>query len=134
MKAASSPRTWSRAALDVKFMVPDGCFEKAFIDGGRRRQPQRPRATSPSAACRREKLKGKGAEFVEKYKEKYNAEPEAYAVYGYEAAKVALEAIETAGKKDRDAIRAGRRLRSRTSTARSATGRSTRTATPRSPP
>jgi len=30
--------------------------------------------------------------------------PEAYAVYGYEAAKVALEAIKNAGKKDRAAI------------------------------
>ncbi len=31
--------------------------------------------------------------------------PEGYAIYGYEAAKVALEAIAKAGVKDRDAIR-----------------------------
>ena len=30
--------------------------------------------------------------------------PEAYAIYGYEAAKVALEAIADAGKKDRRAV------------------------------
>jgi len=43
---------------------------------------------------------------VENYRKKYNHEPEAYAVYGYESAKVVLEAVARAGKKDRDAIRA----------------------------
>ena len=33
-------------------------------------------------------LTGAGKAFVEKYKEKYKTDPEAYAVYGYEAAKV----------------------------------------------
>jgi branched-chain amino acid transport system substrate-binding protein len=49
-------------------------------------------------------LKGKGADFYAKYKEKFNGEPEVYAVYGYETAKVALDAIRQAGKKDRAAI------------------------------
>jgi branched-chain amino acid transport system substrate-binding protein len=47
---------------------------------------------------------GKGKEFVEKYQAKYGKMPEAYSIYGYEAAKVALEAIRQAGKKDRAAI------------------------------
>ena len=52
-----------------------------------------------------EKLTGAGAEFVKKYKAKYEGrEPEAYAVYGYVAARVALDAIAKAGKKDRLAI------------------------------
>ena len=51
-----------------------------------------------------EKLTGKGLEFVERYKEKYGDVPEAYAVYGYEAACVAIEAIRRAGSKDRRAI------------------------------
>lgn len=86
-----------------KLIAPDGCYEKAFIDsagtglegivyvtfGGK----------DPS------KLTGPGKAFVEKYREKYKAEPEAYAVYGYEATKVALAAIKKAGKKDRNAIR-----------------------------
>ena len=38
-------------------------------------------------------LTGAGAEFVKKYREKYNKEPEAYAVYGYEAAKVFLRCV-----------------------------------------
>ena len=48
-----------------------------------------------------EKQVGKGKEFVDKYKAKYGVMPEAYSIYGYEAAKVALEAIRKAGKKDR---------------------------------
>ena len=50
-------------------------------------------------------LTNKQTELRDKYREKYKTEPEAYAVYGYEAAKVALEAIKKVNKKDRDAIR-----------------------------
>jgi len=52
-----------------------------------------------------DQLQGKGKVFVENYKKKYGKEPEAYAAYGYECGKVALEAIRRAGKKDREAIR-----------------------------
>ena len=46
-----------------------------------------------------EQLTGKGADFVKKYKERYKAEPQAYAVYGYVAAKVALDAMALCLKK-----------------------------------
>jgi branched-chain amino acid transport system substrate-binding protein len=87
----------------IALMGPDGIFEQAFLDdagdaaegvyvtfGG----------VGPS------KLTGKGAAWYGAYKAKYGAEPEAYASYGYEAAKVALDAISRAGTKDREAIRA----------------------------
>jgi branched-chain amino acid transport system substrate-binding protein len=51
-----------------------------------------------------DQLKGAGKEFVDNYRKKFGADPEAYAIYGYESAKVALEAITRAGKKDRQAI------------------------------
>ncbi len=115
-------------------MVPDGCFENAFIDAAGA-DNLNGRAYVTFGGLPPAMLTGKGAEFVENYKKTYGAEPEAYAVYGYEAAQGrARRHRARAGKKDREAIRAGRRLRSRTSTARSATGRSTTTATPRSPP
>jgi branched-chain amino acid transport system substrate-binding protein len=94
-----------RAVLgpDVMLMGPDGIYEQAFLDdagdaaegmyitfGG----------VAPS------KLTGKGAEWYRAYKAKFGGEPEAYAGYGYEAARVALDAIARAGVKDRDAIRA----------------------------
>ena len=52
-------------------------------------------------------MTGPGKEFVDKYKAQYGSEPEGYAIYGYEAAKVALEAIRRAGVKDRAAILQG---------------------------
>jgi branched-chain amino acid transport system substrate-binding protein len=89
--------------LDCKLMVPDGCLEDAFID-----------AAGPENANGRvyvtfggvlpENQTGKGKEFVEKYKAKYGSLPAAYAIYSYEAAKAALEAIRSAGKKDRAAV------------------------------
>lgn len=89
---------------DCPMMAPDGCYEQAFIDGaGADIVNGRVYATiggkDPS------QLTGAGAEFVKKYKEKFKTDPEAYAVYGYEAAKVVLEAVKKVGKKDREAIR-----------------------------
>jgi branched-chain amino acid transport system substrate-binding protein len=48
---------------------------------------------------------GSAKEFADNYKAAYGADPEAYAIYGYEAAKVALAAIAAAGVKDRTKIR-----------------------------
>ena len=91
------------AGFKGKMMVPDGCMEEAFIQ-----------AAGPENANDKvfitfggvlpENQVGKGKEFVDKYKAKFNRMPEAYAIYAYEAAKVALEAIRKAGKKDRAAI------------------------------
>ncbi len=91
------------AGLACKLMVPDACYEDAFLT-----------AAGPNNLIDRcfitfggmppEKLTGAGREFVDKYKARYGREPESYAIYGYEAAKVALAAIERAGRKDRKAI------------------------------
>lgn len=90
--------------LNVKFMVPDGCFENAFISSaGASNVNERAYITFGGVPAK--ELTGKGKEFYENYKKRYNAEPEGYAVYGYEAAKVALDGIRRAGKKDRNAIR-----------------------------
>jgi branched-chain amino acid transport system substrate-binding protein len=43
-----------------------------------------------------------GQEFFKTYKAKYGADPEAYAIYGYEAMGVLLEAIKNAGDKGND--------------------------------
>lgn len=90
--------------LSVKYMVPDGCFENAFIEAAGPENVN-DRAYITFGGVPPDQLTGAGAEFVHKYKAKYNADPEGYAIYGYEAAKVVLDAIRRAGKKDRDAIR-----------------------------
>lgn len=91
--------------LDAKYMVPDGCYEQAFIEAAGA-ENLNGRAFLTFGGVPAKELTGKGAEFYEGYKAKFQAEPEAYAVYGYEAARAVLDAIERAGTKDREAIRA----------------------------
>ncbi len=90
--------------MTAKIMVPDGCFEQAFIEAAGA-DNLNGRAYVTFGGVPPEELQGKGAEFVKHYKEKYKAEPQAYAVYGYVAAKIALEAMGQIGKKDRGALR-----------------------------
>lgn len=90
------------ARLTCPVMVPDGCYEQAFIQSASAQDLTNVYATiggtDPAL------LKGKGEEFVGKYKAKFGKDPEAYAVYGYEAAAVFLAAARKVGKKDREAI------------------------------
>lgn len=94
--------------LHVPLMVPDGCYEKAFIDAaGTDTFKKIPCYATmvgydPVSAMQ---SGGRVAEFVQRYKDKYQKMPEAYAVYGYECAKVVLEAIQKVGRPDREAIR-----------------------------
>ncbi len=93
--------------LKCPLMVPDGCYEKAFIDGAGA-------DTFSAVPCyatiggydpgQMVAAGGNGAAFVKRYKEKYGKDPEAYAVYGYEACKVFLEGAKAVGKKDRAEI------------------------------
>jgi branched-chain amino acid transport system substrate-binding protein len=93
--------------LPCPLMVPDGCYEQAFIEGaGAEVLNGRVYATiggyDPGQML---KAGGSGADYVKKYQEKFGKMPEAYAVYGYEAAKVFLEAVKKVGKADREEIR-----------------------------
>lgn len=91
--------------LDKKILiVPDGCFEKAFIDAAGANIFKSLECYVTFGGLPPGELKGKGAEFVKKYMDRYKVEPEGYAIYGYESANVALLAIKNAGKKDRATI------------------------------
>ena len=87
--------------LKCPLMVPDGCYEKAFIESAGAENLGNCYATMGGVDW--PKLEGPGLEFVKKYQQKYG-EPEAYSVYGYEAAKLVLETIKKVGKKDREAV------------------------------
>jgi branched-chain amino acid transport system substrate-binding protein len=91
------------AGLTCKLMVPDGCMEDAFIEAAGA-DVLNGRCYVTFGGLPPDKLTGKGKEFVEKYTKRHGTAPEAYAIYGYEAAKVAVEAIRRAGAKDRAAI------------------------------
>jgi len=90
------------AGLTCPLIVPDGCYEKVFIESAGEENLKNCYVTLGGLDA--SLLTGPGADFVKKYKEKFGNDPEAYAVYGYEAAKVILEAIKKAGKKDRAEI------------------------------
>jgi branched-chain amino acid transport system substrate-binding protein len=91
------------AGLDCKLMVPDACYEEAFIQSAGAENVN-DRCYVTFGGLPPEELRGPGQVFVEKYTARYGGKPEGYAIYGYEAAKVALEAIHRAGVKDREAI------------------------------
>jgi branched-chain amino acid transport system substrate-binding protein len=93
-----------RATLgnDVKLMGPDGIFEQAFIDAAGQAAEG---VYITFGGVPPSKLMGAGAQWYTKYKQQFNSEPEAYAGYGYESMKVALDAIGRANRKDRAAIR-----------------------------
>lgn len=109
---ATSQSGAPQIAIDMKgvglkcpLIVPDGCYEKAFVDGAGADLFKELTCYATIGGKDPSMLTGAGAEFVKKYKEKYGKDPEAYAVYGYEAGKVALEAIKKVGSKDREKIR-----------------------------
>jgi branched-chain amino acid transport system substrate-binding protein len=87
---------------DIKLMGPDGIYEVAFIDSA---GPAAENTYITFGGIPPNKLTGAGAAWYANYKQKYNSEPEGYAGYGYESMKVALDAIQRAGKADRAAIR-----------------------------
>ena len=91
------------AGVTAKYMVPDGCFEDAFIQAAGAENVEG-NTFITFGGLPADKLTGKGAEYYENYKKTYGSEPQAYSAYGYECGRAALEAIRIAGKKDRTAI------------------------------
>jgi branched-chain amino acid transport system substrate-binding protein len=92
-----------RGGLRSKMMFPDGCFEQAFIQAiGSEPLDDRVFFTFPGVPPK--ELTGSGKMFYDAYKSKFSIEPEPFAIYGYEAARVVLDAISRAGTHDRGAI------------------------------
>jgi len=89
--------------LKAKLMVPDGCYEKAFIDAAGEHTLDG-RCFVTFGGLPPDQLTGKGKLFVDAYRARFGAEPEAYAAYAYEAANVVLAAIRRVHAKDRAAI------------------------------
>jgi branched-chain amino acid transport system substrate-binding protein len=91
------------AGVSSKFMAPDGCFETSFIDAaGREAIEGNTYITFGGVPANQ--LKGRGQQFYEEYKKTFGSEPEGYAAYGYESAKVLIDAMQRASTKDRAGI------------------------------
>jgi branched-chain amino acid transport system substrate-binding protein len=85
-------------------MGADGMYETAFIEAAGADVAEGTYLTF--AGKPNDQLTGKGAEWYANYKQLYpSSEPEAYAVYSYEAASIVMSAIEETCVKDRAAIR-----------------------------
>jgi branched-chain amino acid transport system substrate-binding protein len=91
------------AGLKTPLMVPDGCFESAFIEAaGKENLEGMTYITFGGVPA--DQLQGKGRDFYENYKKKFGTEPESYAAYSYEAAKVVIAALAKIDKANRAAL------------------------------
>jgi branched-chain amino acid transport system substrate-binding protein len=86
---------------DVAFLGPDGLINQAFIDGAGEGAEG---AYVTFGGLPPTSLTGAGADWYTRIKEILGHEPDAYAVYAYEAAVVAVQGVDVAGVNDRKAI------------------------------
>ena len=87
--------------IRAAFMIPDGAVDSEFI--------QKAGAASEGVlgtlvGVPPQALTGAGAEFYAAYLAEYGEEPEPFAQFGYDAARVVLDAVGRAGVRDREAI------------------------------
>ena len=90
------------AGINKHFIGPDGIQEKAFIDDA---GEDAEGVWSTFGGIPPSAYQGDLLAWKQRYHDFAGGEPEPYAIYGYEAAKVALDAIARAGVKDRNAVR-----------------------------
>jgi branched-chain amino acid transport system substrate-binding protein len=89
------------AALpSAKLFGPDGVAESAFSEKIGSKAEKQTFITNPTLDPKL--YPQSGQDFFKEYKAKYGADPEPYAIYGYEAMSVALQAIKDAGDKGND--------------------------------
>jgi branched-chain amino acid transport system substrate-binding protein len=89
----------------VRFMGADGFFEEALFKGAGCDSVEAVGFRMTFASLPFEQLTGVGGKAYKMYKEKFKEEPSSYALYAYDAARIAMEAVRRAGVKDREAIR-----------------------------
>lgn len=114
-KAGQVAKDMVKAGMtNCKMMGPDGTYELAMIDSaGADVLNGRFFCTFGGLATEKMGDTPGGQEFLDAFRRYFGRDPaEAYALYGYESARVALEGIRRAGVKDRAAIcRAGREIK-----------------------
>jgi branched-chain amino acid transport system substrate-binding protein len=84
----------------AKLFGPDGVAESAFSEKIGSKAEKQTYITNPTLDPKL--YPQSGQDFFKEYKAKYGADPEPYAIYGYEAMSVALQAIKDAGAKGND--------------------------------
>ena len=92
-------------APKVSFMGPDGLYEEELLKAATCDAAMGVDMHITFASVAFDQMTGKGAEIYKLYKERYKIEPTSYALYSWEAAEVAIQAIKRAEAKDREKIR-----------------------------
>ncbi len=100
-------KDYAAAIPEAKLYGPDGVCESGFVDPGEGGIPadvaSRFQCTSPSLPP--SELPPDGQAFYKDYAAKYSGEtPDPYAIYGYEAMRLALDAIERSGTGEKEDI------------------------------
>jgi branched-chain amino acid transport system substrate-binding protein len=85
---------------DIKLFGPDGVAESAFSEKLGPKVEKNTFITNPTLDPK--EYPPSAQEFFKEFKAKYGKDPEPYAIYGYEAMSVTLEAIKAAGDKGKD--------------------------------
>jgi branched-chain amino acid transport system substrate-binding protein len=85
------------AARGVRFIGPDGLLEEEVLKGATCDAAIQTEMRVTFASLPFEQLKGIGAKTYQTYKQKYQKEPTAYALYSAEAGRVVIEGIKRAG-------------------------------------
>jgi branched-chain amino acid transport system substrate-binding protein len=91
--------------ISVPLLLPDGCYEDAFVKAVGEKIFDELKCFVTIGGISPSRMKDRGAEFVKRYKEQHKVDANPYALYGYDAAAVVLEAFRKVGKNDREAIR-----------------------------
>ena len=85
---------------DIKLFGPDGVAESAFSEKLGSKVEKNTYITNPTLDPK--EYPQSAQDFFKEFKSKYGKDPEPYAIYGYEAMGVVLEAIKAAGEKGND--------------------------------
>ena len=85
---------------DIKMFGPDGVAESAFSEKLGSKVEKNVFITNPTLDPK--EYPPAAQDFFEEFKTKYGKDPEPYAIYGYEAMSIVLEAIKNAGDKGKD--------------------------------
>jgi len=85
---------------DLKLFGPDGVADSPFFEKVGAKVEQNAYITAPTLDPK--SYPPAAQEFYKQFKTKYGKDPEPYAIYGYEAMSVTLEAIKAAGDKGND--------------------------------
>ena len=100
-------KDFGSALPEGKLYGPDGVCESAFVDAGEGGIPAdlAPRFNCTVASLPSEELPPEGQEFIAAFSAKYGTDkPDPYAIYGYEAMALALDAIKRSGTGNKEDV------------------------------